>query len=290
MQLFALDSDKKLVFAEQAAKQCDYMCIECNQAVRVRGGPHRQTHYYHLVQSHCRQSEKSMQHIQAQLYLFDLLPKDEVQLEMRFPQINRIADVVWTEKRLIFEIQCSPISASEVMERNSDYGAQGYQVVWILHDNRFNQWRLSAAEQFLRGAPYYFTNINAEGKGVIYDQFDITLNGLRKHMLFSLPVSLDQPLSFKNHKTTLLKPIPKAVQQRISSWPMGFKGDLVDSCFSLDNSDYLGKMLKAEAEMAKLELSSPELSWRDKLQYYLWYSIVRPYRLLFQILLERSCK
>ena len=52
----------------------------------------------------------------------------------------------------MFEIQCSPITAREIEERNSDYQSLGYQVIWILHDSLYNKGRLTAAEYFLQEA------------------------------------------------------------------------------------------------------------------------------------------
>ena len=48
MQLHALDKEQ-LVLAQNAEKHKNYQCPECLNKVRVRGGPHRQIHFYHLA-------------------------------------------------------------------------------------------------------------------------------------------------------------------------------------------------------------------------------------------------
>ena len=51
--------------------------------------------------------------------LLSILP--HASLEHRFPSIGRIADVALLPEKIIFEIQCSLISISEVEKRITDY-------------------------------------------------------------------------------------------------------------------------------------------------------------------------
>lgn len=106
-----------------------------------------------------------MEHLQVQYYLEELLGEAQCRLEHPFPSINRIADVVWLPKRIIFEVQCSGITAQEVRQRNCDYKSEGYQVVWLLHNRQFNRQRVSAAEMELRNQPHYFTDMSAGERG-----------------------------------------------------------------------------------------------------------------------------
>lgn len=195
MQLFALTIENEIVAASQAYKKQEYSCMECGKPVRLRGGEHRQDHFYHLKPDPaCRQSQKSLTHLQVQWYLLNLLKGEDVRLERRFPEVSRIADVVWEDQKLVFEVQCSPISQIEVEERNRDYGSLGYRVVWILHERRFLKRNVTAAELWLQEHPHYFTNFNAEGEGEIYDQLHLIDKGLR---VFSTPkssVDLASPL------------------------------------------------------------------------------------------------
>lgn len=177
MQFYALE-DHRPILAKEAIRQKNYRCPECLGIVRLRGGEQRQNHFYHLHRSpSCRQSQKSLPHLQTQLFVQSQF--SGAVLEKSFTQIGRIGDVCWEEGKLIFEIQCSPISLQEVRERNRDYEKLGYRVVWLLHDRRFNRFRVSPAEKFLRGQTTFFANIDAAGRGIIYDQQEL-FRGLRR--------------------------------------------------------------------------------------------------------------
>lgn len=172
MQLYALDHTTP-ISATQALKGKDYLCPECRSTVRKREGDLRQAHFYHpSLPKQCRQHQKSLEHIHLQLKLFELLGSDG-QMECPFPSIKRIADVAWHAKKIVFEVQCSPISREEAQSRTLDYQKEGYTVLWILHDRQFNKKTLSASESYLRTTPCYFTNINKLGQGVVYDQFEV---------------------------------------------------------------------------------------------------------------------
>jgi len=199
MQLYACEEKGRFVVAHSAKKGINYLCPECRGTVRVRGGRHRKPHFFHLTHNEkCRQSGKSQIHLAIQNYLLHLLPDNEVTLECRFSEIQRIADVVWMPKRLIFEVQCSPITAEEVQQRNQDYERLGFQVVWIFHDRRFNRWRVTAAEETLMDRPFYFTNMDAEGRGMIYDQTCLIQKGIRRERSERSEVDLSRPLAGNN--------------------------------------------------------------------------------------------
>jgi competence protein CoiA len=191
MQLFAQTSTGEQIFAGEANRQTDYYCLECQRLLRLRGGQQRQLHFYHRsIKNHCHQAAKSIAHLATQLYLQQLLGQENVRLEHPFPEIGRIADVYWPARQLIFEVQCSSITAPEVESRNQDYASVGCQVVWILHDRRFNRARRSAAERLLQHQLVYYTHISKVGEGGIYDQVEL-LDGSR---LPPTSVQLNRPL------------------------------------------------------------------------------------------------
>lgn len=255
MQLYAFDKDGRTQPAWKAHKHQDYQCLECDGLVRLRGGPHRKAHFYHIsVPKNCRQAGKTLPHLQTQAFLERNL---NCSLEQRFPTINRIADAVWEERRIVFEVQCSPISAAEVRARNKDYHSIGYRVVWILHEKQFNQWRVSAAEMALQKGLYYFTNMDKDGNGQVYDQFDVIQDGLRTHCLPPLPVNL---ANFN--------------EQFCSFW-----GDWHDLKTHQPAHPYVQK---AKAiQLSLVEKRSPW--WRHKLEQY----VLRPYMIVFKAMLEK---
>lgn len=291
MQLYALDEQGRLVFAKQAIKQHDYQCIECQECVRLRKGLHRQPHFYHTQPNrHCHLSKKGMVHLEVQSFICQTLPAHEGAIEYRFPEIGRIADVAWIPKRLIFEVQCSPISAEEVSRRNQDYKSVGWEVVWILHDQRYNQRRCTAAEWSLKNSTHYFTNIDDKGEGVIYDQFAYTDKGVRQDKMAPLPLKLNQPQCLESYKQSIpTNPyLLKLIEMRFKYWSISFQGDLIDAYLNNGETHYLSCAQIIEEKYTQ-ERAIPYSRWQ-KFKRGVYRFLIRPYRLLFQLLLERACR
>jgi competence protein CoiA len=268
MQLYALDENRPC-FAREAVRGKNYRCPECSAPLKVRGGLHRQLHFFHQSgSSHCRQNQKSLNHLQLQLFLCSKLSGS--QMERSFPEIGRIADVAWEERKIIFEIQCSPISLKEAEERCADYGRLGYSVVWLLHDARFNRAKMSAAEVFLRGGVSYFTNFDKQGKGEIYDQFDLCRAARRRIKGPPLSIDLSRPL-----KKEFTNPLPFR-----PTWPLFFEGDLLDRLHKTKTPHLLLQQWK--------ELEKRLLPTDEKIS--LWQRFLNGYRILLYFLLESLCK
>lgn len=299
MQLYAHDSSAGLMHALQAEKHKNYLCLECGQTVRLRSGAHRRRHFYHTQPNQaCRLNAKSMNHLMLQDYLQAILPKGEVQLEHRFPSINRIADVAWLTQKIIFEVQCSPITAEEVSNRNADYASVGYQVVWLLHDARYNQSRLSAAEDALLTWPHYYTDMNAEGEGQIYDQFAVIAKGVRKERLERLPVDLSEPRRLKakekNHPSSDL---PQFILNRMRAWPVHFPGDILD-CYTEKSGNTELRLKDGCSELSAMEARWLQSEALDVLSLPIWdflkiiyfQVLEKPYNAIFRLFLERAGK
>lgn len=200
MQFYALDGNEFIV-ASSAKRHKDYHCPECNSILRLRGGPHRQNHFYHpFAPPSCRQHQKSLTHLQVQWVIKNLLPAGESALERPFPSINRIADVAWETQKIIFEVQCSPISILEAAQRTHDYNSLGWTTVWLLHAKRYNKRHLSGAEIHLRKNHCYFTNIDENGNGIIYDQNEVIRFGKRVWRGPPIPIDILKPLKPKTPK------------------------------------------------------------------------------------------
>lgn len=274
MHLYALNNEGKIIPVHQASKQQDYQCLECKGAVRRRGGKERIDHYFHLrPAASCRQQGKSLAHLQTQFYLQSIFPPHDCQLEVPFPSINRIADVVWFSKKLIFEVQCSPIHPEEIKQRNEDYASLGYQVVWILHDQRFNRWKLSAAENYLCCFPHYFANIDDSGEGCIYDQGFMEEQGMRKARQPAMKIDPAQPHCLASAQRN----IPKMLRHRMLHWPIYFTGDLMHKAihhgFSVEDGDAL-----------------ISFNWAGRIKFLVMTFLFRPYGIVFKMLLEKVCK
>lgn len=285
MQLYALDKDKRVVFANHAKKHIDYTCPECASLIRLRGGIHRQNHFYHLDSNRkCRQNGKSMEHLQTQFRILETFTEAECSLEVHFPEIKRIADCVFHKHKIIFEIQCSPISALEVKQRNADYRKLGYEVIWILHEKRFNLLRPSLAEQHLAPYVHYFTNIDALGCGIFYDQFQMIEGGTRKPLSKKKPLTLDKALHREEAAKVKTK-VPLFVKQKIHNSAYYFEGDLTDSCLKGEDEELIETLFQIE----KAHHFSQKKGIIAKFTRLIHNYIVRPYDIVFKMYLERAC-
>ena len=147
--------------------------------MRLRGGPFRQPHFYHLTDSHsCRHSKKTITHLRLQQKLALLLAGT---MEAPFPTIRRIADVYSPSQQLVIEIQCSPISRQEMEERNRAYASLGLRTLWILLERRFGR--------HLFPFPHYFTN----GR-IIYDRYGKQRLSVDLSQEIPLPPRLPPPI------------------------------------------------------------------------------------------------
>lgn len=291
MQICALDSNATLVFAPQATKQKDYSCLECQRTVRVRAGMHRQPHFFHIRPNiACRQHGKSMVHLLLQYYIKEGLPEGEAHLEYRFDAINRIADVVWTTRRLVYEIQYSHITAEEIAARNQDYASIGYQVVWILHDHRYNKKMVTAAEDVLQASPFYFSNMKPNGEGYIYDEFAFIHQGNRILRLPRHQINFGIPRNKPDKTSSNVLQLPHPLKERALTWTMGFAQDTLDRCLELENNDEaLWKGIETLAQLSKkpdfLSQSIVDLLINAFSKY-----LKMPYQAILRLFLERSCR
>ncbi len=132
-------------------------------------------------------------HQVVQEYVFNLLPRGEAFIEYRLP--GHIADICWLPKKIVFEIQVSPISIDIAVKRTEDYRKMGFHIVWILHQKSFNGPYLTLAELYLRRQrTSYFTNISRAGIGYIYDQNEKYRNNKRELRGEPLILDLKSPL------------------------------------------------------------------------------------------------
>ena len=231
MQTYAKDKNDNRIFVELADKGTDYFCFECHERVRARGGFLTKLHFYHInPQGMCRHVGKSSEHIAVQCFIQNQLGIESCEQEVYFGKIQRIGDLAWHPRKIIFEIQCSPITADEIDKRNRDYESLGWSVIWILHDKTFNQRRASFSEYWLANHCHYFTNIGHDG-GSIYDLASIISKG--KRVIFgqqTIDITAIQEHSvcndayFLQHKRLLL---PNFLQKRVESWQYFVRNDFL---------------------------------------------------------------
>lgn len=269
MQLYAKTERGRRVFAEHAKRGADFCCEECGGQLRVRGGANLRKHFYHLRRpENCQSDAKSLKHLQVQLFLQDCFGCDKTFLEHSFPEIRRIADVVCISQRLVIEVQCSAISLSEVKRRNADYESIGYEVLWVLHDDRYNGKIASEAELFLRKQGCYFTNIQSSGDGLIYDQLEMFYGKRRMRRGSLLAVDLAQRASMGFWIN-----MPQVIRRRLQARSWFVKGDVVERWAAGDK-----EVCQQMDAFGKIEGFNRGIFWRLK----------RLYKALLQYALE-SC-
>lgn len=258
MQLVALDDQMHQVTYLQAKKGKKYFCPECHQILCYRRESQRsQGHFYHLKpKNKCHQHNKSLEHIQTQKYIYNALSRQTCFLERRFSKILRIADVVWEEQKLVFEIQCSHITADELLQRNRDYKKCGYEVIWIFHENYFGGVRCTAAEYWARKSNSYWTNMNSFGKGVVYDKECWVECGIKKGYSKKYPIEISKlfqiSVPYSNEKE-----IPSWLLERLGQWKYAFRGDCIER-YLLKRSLISMKHFKKED---KVRIKTKKKSW-----------------------------
>jgi len=225
MPLYAF-CEKNYVHAADAIKGGSYRCIECNTPMKVRGGKNRIPHFYHLrVSPGCYLYNKSEDHLLVQLQIQNFLSPQEIQMEVPFLAIQRIADLVWEKEKIIFEIQCSPILLQTSQARIEDYRKIGYEVIWLLDDRIFNRKRIKPPEIFLRTQACYFFRFQRNHFLGAYDQWEIVSQQERIKRSKPLWIDLRKP-----RKTPQLEQpafLPLQVKSRLVNSPFYLHGDRI---------------------------------------------------------------
>lgn len=243
MALFASNGEDP-INAWDASPEKPYWCLACKAPLRLRKGLFRFPHFSHLSSTpSCRLYSKSKRHFLAQLALQKKLPLGEALLEIHFPSIRRIADVCWEKKKIVFEIQCSPISEQEVKERIEEYNSLGYEVVWILDERRFNKKRLSKAENFLRtrSLSYFLEKGNSF---TVYDQLE-TLH-LSQRLKKGGKTAIDVSKIKTSIQIDATKPLPKNLKKRIQLCKYFFENDWISRSEKNDFTQAIERWLLQE--------------------------------------------
>lgn len=124
---YALDSDRRRISSYNAEKGKEYFCPVCGGKVILKSGDIKIPHFAHET-SECTDSwnydmsewHKSMQEYFDEEYREVICKKDN--------QIHR-ADIL--KDGVVLELQHSPISTEEFIDRNQFYLSLGYKVAWV---------------------------------------------------------------------------------------------------------------------------------------------------------------
>lgn len=238
MPLYALDQ-KNWIHASDANPLHRYQCPECKEPLRVKKGSYRLAHFYHIRKSpYCRLYSKKEDHYLFQKEIQErLLSSYHIELEKPFLEIQRIADLVWEEKKIIIEIQCSPIFPREVQQRIQDYAKLGYRVLWLLDDRLFNKKILRPSERLLRGLNSYFFSFQREKKSLIYDQCELFLGKKRVKKSFKTKIHLHS--FYPIPEIIWPEKLPEQLLLRLQNSFGYFSGDLIHKLLLSFNLSHL---------------------------------------------------
>ncbi len=188
MQIAIDFENNKEVTAREAHTGVNYYCIECGEVVRVR--KNKKNPSFHHFKPH-KKNKTSLEHTLIQQEIFRRLPDSLI--EYSIPGIKRKADVVDLKKKWVYEVQCSPISLKEVLNRERDYQKEGFALIWILHDALFNKKQVGPAEKHILSTEgCYFVTCGEWGVSFIYDQEDLIIGSKRINIYTTTLANLEE--------------------------------------------------------------------------------------------------
>jgi hypothetical protein len=214
---FAFNSQGLILSISRAQKGEAYTCIECKK-ILIPKLKAKTPHFAHAKEGACRRGASvSRAHLSTQRFIQQKFPRGTCFLEHPFPKIGRIADVYIPSKKWVFEIQCSPMKSVELERRTEDYAQLGIRVIWILHTQRYTPERPNSLQKSLQHLPHYFSSIEKEGVGNIFDYHPSTF--------LRLPVNL---ALCKIRRVAPFFPKHPLEELRRKKWGLSFQGDLLD--------------------------------------------------------------
>ena len=232
------------VDAVEANPLGSFTCSECSGTLHLRRARGRSPHFVHMrATPACRLYSRAARHLEMQLSLKNWIPALEV--EYPFAGICRIADLYWKQEKIVFEIQCSPLSSAQVEARVADYGKLGIRIVWLLDDRLFFKRAYKDGEPQMRQAGYYVSLPLR-----VYDAWECPIDRWRRWKGARFSVELNRP-----RKAPIWRkrdPIPDALRDRIGAV---FWGDLRDRA---------ERWLQTEAGRRQLE------RWRRQERTFRW--------------------
>ncbi|HEA3935761.1 TPA: competence protein CoiA [Staphylococcus aureus] len=134
--LVALNEEKERVLATTALRKTQYFCPVCGKEVILKRGLKVISHFAHkhLAEQKCFNNE-SIKHYKSKLILAQMIQQQgcKVEIEPFLKEIKQIPDILINNKYVI-ELQYSPISYKQILQRTEGLKKMGYKVSWLLND------------------------------------------------------------------------------------------------------------------------------------------------------------
>ncbi|WP_206854928.1 competence protein CoiA [Candidatus Enterococcus mangumiae] len=132
--LLAKDKEGSVFLATEARKERKYYCPSCGNQVFLKRGKKRIAHFSHHDPTNCQvfSEAESEEHLYLKKQCFGWLKKSYPRVEMEgyLSPLAQRADIIAGHH--VFEIQCSQLSYTRMIERTTNYQANGYIVWWLL--------------------------------------------------------------------------------------------------------------------------------------------------------------
>ena len=129
-------------------------CCGAPGHLRTRKGTQ---HFYHAVDTGCPHENESKEHLEIKYLIYRICQDEQWETSVEFPSADRtwISDVFAQKdgRKIVFEIQLSPISSADLLARDTRYRDEGIESYWLL-DNY-----LGRAKEF---ASWYDSLVSAD--------------------------------------------------------------------------------------------------------------------------------
>lgn len=135
--LTAKNHKGNVCFADYASKDIDYTCPECGEEVILKVGEIKIAHFAHKHAGDCSLCGEGEEHLRIKKEMYDWLMKQGASAKLEHTVANQRADIfLQTESGdVAIEIQCSPISIDDMVERTQGWFHKNVCVMWILSYN-----------------------------------------------------------------------------------------------------------------------------------------------------------
>jgi len=135
--LKALYNEKDILsYIGEIDKNKEYICPHCKEKVIFVDAIFKIKHFRHYSFSNCETEPETEKHLEMKQFLIDKLKLNPNQIEVDLGFAK--PDLFLEEEKITIEMQHSPISFLEFIERTQNYSYNGFSVLWIFDIDLLN--------------------------------------------------------------------------------------------------------------------------------------------------------
>jgi competence CoiA-like predicted nuclease len=114
-----------------------FQCPDCLSPVVYRAGPRTEAHFAHVPGKHpdCDRAGESLAHLRIKLALYRAArahPELTCLLEHKLGDRRCDVAFTWGDRKVAVEVQLSPLTEDEILDRTSNHLAHGYYTLWLV--------------------------------------------------------------------------------------------------------------------------------------------------------------